>query len=331
MKIVFLVFLSLLLFNISNAQTVQELQQTAKSFMRQGDNANAILILKKALQQEPNNSSLGKDLAMSYFYAQNTALALETIKPVLDSKDADEQCFLIAANIYRELKKPKDCIKILKKGIKTYPESGPLYSSLGEIQMATKNSDAIKTWEKGIKQDPAYGKNYYSAAHYYAAEKNYVWSILYAETFVLMDPKSPNTIDTKALLLDNYKALFTEVDFNKFNKEKNSFAKKYLATMNKQTGESNLGINAESLSMIRVRFIIDWFADASNPSFKVFDFQKQLLKEGLYEAYNQWLFASIENAKTYQNWIKVNATEHNAFMKYQNTTVFKMPLGQFYH
>jgi tetratricopeptide (TPR) repeat protein len=326
-----LLFISFILLHVANAQTAKELQETAKDFMRQGDHSNAILILKKALSQDPDNTSIGKDLALSYFYSQNEALALETIKPVLNSKDADDQCFLIAATINRQLKKYKDCIKVYKKGIKAFPESGPLYSGLGEIQMASKNADAIKTWEKGIKQDPGYSKNYYNAAHYYAAAKNIVWSILYAETYILMDPKSPNTNDTKSLLLDNYKTLFTETDFSKFNKEKNDFAKKYLAAMGKQAGQSALGISAEALSMIRVRFIIDWFADASNPTFKVFDFQKQLLKDGLFEAYNQWLFGSIENIKTYQSWIKINETENSAFMKYQSTTIFKMPAGQYYH
>jgi tetratricopeptide (TPR) repeat protein len=322
---------ALLFLNIAMAQTAKELQETAKSFMRQGDFSNAILILSKAIEKDPENTNIGKDLALSYFYAQNTPKALETIKPVLDSKDADDQCFLIAASIYKGMSKPKDCIKVYKKGLKAFPESGSLYNGLGEIQMALKSTDAIKNWEKGIKLDPSYSKNYYNAAHYYLIEKNVVWSNIYAEIFVNMDPKSPNTPELKQMILENYKTIFTAVDFSKLNKEKNDFAKRYLAALEKQAGQATLGISTESLSMIRARFVIDWFADSTNPTFKLFDLQKQLLREGMFEAYNQWLFGTTENIKAYQSWIQVNATENNLFTKYQNSTIFKMPIGQYYH
>jgi tetratricopeptide (TPR) repeat protein len=331
MKKTFLMFFAMLFVNLVFAQSAKELQETAKAFMRQGDFSNAILILSRAILKEPENTNIGKDLALSYFYAQNTPMALETIKPVLDSKDADDQCFLIAASIYKGMSKPKDCVKVYKKGLKAFPESGSLYNGLGEIQMALKNNDAIKNWEKGIKLDPSYSKNYYNAAHYYQLENNIVWSNIYAEIFVNMDPKSPNTPELKQMILENYKKVFTAVDFSKLNKGKNDFAKRYLAALEKQAGQATLGISAESLSMIRARFVIDWFADASNPPFKLFDLQKQLLREGMFEAYNQWLFGTTENLKAYQSWIKINAVENNMFIKYQNSTIFKMPIGQYYH
>ena len=312
-------------------QTTAELQQTANSFMRQADYANAILVLNKAALREPNNSSIQKDLALSYYYSQNNEKALELIKPVLESTDADDQCFLIAANIYKQLAKPKECVKTYKKGLKVFPQSGILYNGLGEIQSAMSNSDAIISWEKGIAVDPAYNKNYYNAAHYYQLNKKLVWSILYAEIFINMDPKSAITPETKQLLLDNYKALFTEPDLTTLNKEKNKFADQFLASMAAQASQSALGINAETLSMIRTRFVISWFADKNNLSYKLFDYHKQLLKEGLFEAYNQWLFGAVENVQSYESWIKINADEHKRYMKYQASTIFKMPLGQYYH
>ncbi len=326
----FLVFTALFLANKMYSQTTAELQTTAKTFMRQADYANAIIVLNRAVQKDPKNTSLQKDLALSYFYTQNNEKALELIKPVLDSKDADDQCFLIAANIYKQLAKLKECVKVYKKGIRAFPESGILYNGLGEIQSAMNNADAITNWEKGIKLDPSYSKNYYNAAHYYQINKKLVWSILYAEIFVNMDPKSPITPETKQLLLDNYKSLFTETNLEIFNKDKNKFVQKYLSTMSNQATQAMLGISAETLSMIRARFIISWFADSTSPSYKLFDYQKQLLKEGLFEAYNQWLFAPIENVQSYESWIKLNAEEHKQYMKYQSATIFKMPIEQYY-
>jgi tetratricopeptide (TPR) repeat protein len=313
------------------AQTTAELQATAKTFMRQGDYGNAVLILNRCLAKEPTNTSIGKDLALSYFYVQNNEKALEIIKPVLDSKDADDQCFLITGNIYKQLNKPKESEKIFKKGIKMFPESGSLYNELGEMQIAANNNkDAIKNWEKGIELDPSYSKNYYNAARFYFASNNNVWCILYGEIFVNMEPNNPKVIQLKKVIVESYKRLFTDINVAKNNKSNKVFAKLYIEALEKQGIQYEQGINVESLSMIRSRFIIDWFTGGNKPTFKLFEYQQLLLKEGLFESYNQWLFAAAENETAYQNWIKNHNTENTAFSKFQKSRIFKIPSGQYY-
>lgn len=313
------------------AQTTAELQATAKIFMRQGDYANAVLILNRCLEKEPNNTAIGKDLALSYFYVQNNEKALEIIKPVLESKDADDQCFLIAGNIYKQLNKPKESEKIFKKGIKVFPESGYLYNELGELQIAANNNkDAIKNWEKGIELAPSYSKNYYNAARFYFASNNNVWCILYGEIFANMEPTNPKANQIKKVIIESYKRLFTDITAAKNYKSNKAFSKLYVEALEKQGIQSNQGINVESLSMIRSRFIIDWFASGNKPTFKLFEYQQLLLKEGLFEPYNQWLFAAAENEASYQNWIKTHSTESAAFSKFQKSRIFKIPSGQYY-
>jgi tetratricopeptide (TPR) repeat protein len=313
------------------AQTTAELQATAKAFMRQGDYGNAVLILNRCLAKEPANTSIGKDLALSYFYVQNNEMALEIIKPVLESKDADDQCFLITGNIYKQLNKPKESEKIFKKGIKMFPQSGSLYNELGEVQIAANNNkDAIKNWEKGIELDPSYSKNYYNAARFYFASNNNVWCILYGEIFVNMEPNNPKVAQLKKVIVESYKRLFTNITVAKNNKSNKPFAKLYIEALEKQGIQADQGIDVESLSMIRSRFIIDWFGSSNKPAFKLFEQQQLLLKEGLFEAYNQWLFAAAENETAYQNWVKTHSTESIAFSKFQKSRIFKIPSGQYY-
>ena len=46
----------------------------------------------------------------------------------------------------------------------------------------------------------------------------------------------------------------------------------------------------------RTRFILDWSKTyGAKFPFKLFDFQQQLLREGMFEAYNQWLFGAGES------------------------------------
>jgi tetratricopeptide (TPR) repeat protein len=166
-------------FATAQTQTTAELQETAKAFIRQGDYANAILVLNRAAQQEPQNTAVAKDLALSYYFQNDNDKAIAAIKPALDRDDADDQTFQIAANIYKRMDQPKEAEKVYRKGVKKFPESGPLYNDLGELLWAQKDYDAIKQWEKGIEVDPSFSKNYYNAAKYYYLTTDKVWCLLY--------------------------------------------------------------------------------------------------------------------------------------------------------
>ena len=135
---------------IAISQDAKQLQETAKTFIRQADYANAILVLNRALQLDPQNLDLNKDLALSYYFQRNNTKAIETITPVLELPAADDQSFQLAGMIYKQADMSKDAERVYKKGLKKFPESGPLYNELGDLQWQQKNFEAIKQWEKGI-------------------------------------------------------------------------------------------------------------------------------------------------------------------------------------
>ena len=329
MKYISIVLILLLSLGATQAQSSKELHETAKTFMRQGDHANAILVLNRALLQEPQSIALGKDLALSYYFQRENGKALETINAVLDKDDADDQAYQIAGMIYKQADVKKDAEKMYRKGLKKFPESGPLYNELGELQWEQKNFEAIKQWEKGIEMDPSYSKNYYNAARYHHLTTDKVWSLIYAEIFINMEPLSTKAPEIKQLLLDGYKKLFSDVAL--FNgKEKNPFLKNYLKSMQAQSALAATGITAETLSMIRTRFVLEWFQSNEPLQFRLFGYQQQLLKEGLFEAYNQWLFGSSQNLSAYQAWINTHNEEYNAFLNFQKGRIFKVPAKEYY-
>ena len=314
------------------AQDAAQLHETARTFMRQGDYANAILVLNRAIKLQPDNIEIAKDLGLNYYFAKDFAKALDIYKPLVEREDADDQCFQIAGDIYLALDNPKECEKVYKKGLKKFPESGALYNELGELLWAQKDYTAIKQWEKGIEMDPGFSKNYYNACKYYYFTTDKVWSILYGEIFLNIEPSSTASPEVKNILLESYKKLFADTDLEKANTDKNSFVQAFVQIMNKQSMLAVSGINAESLTMIRTRFILDWFTgfDSKFP-FKLFELQRQLLQEGMFEAYNHWIFTAAYNLPAYQNWITVNATEYNELSRFQRGRIFKIPAGQYYH
>ena len=325
-----LFFLNVFVF--AQSEDAEKLHENAKAFMRQGDYANASLILTRALSQAPNNIEIAKDLAYDYYLQKENQKALETIKPLLEKDNADDQTYQIGGTIYRALGQDKDAEKLYKKAIKDYPHSGQLYNDYGEMLWSKQDFNAIKQWEKGIQQDPSYGSNYYNACKYYFLSADKIWSIIYGEIFINIESFTSRTPEIKNILLDGYKKLFADADLLSNSKDKNKFEVAFLATMNKQNSVVINGLNAETLTMIRTRFILDWTQGYSKKfPFALFDKQEQYLEEGLFSAYNQWIFGAAQNLSNYQIWISTHAEEYAAFNKFQQGRIFKIPEGQYYH
>jgi Tfp pilus assembly protein PilF len=313
-------------------EEVEKLHQNAKVFMRQGDYANASLILVRALEQAPDNIEIGKDLAYDYYLQRENEKGLAVIKRFLEKENADDQTYQIAGTIYKALGDQKESEKVYKKGIKTFPKSGPLYNEYGELLWSSKDLNAIKVWEKGIEQDPSYANNYYNASKFYYASKDKIWSLIYGEIFINIESFTARTAEIKNLLLDGYKKLFADPDLMQDSKGKNKFELAFLSTMNKQNSVVIKGINAETLTMIRTRFILDWEKDYAHKfPLKLFEMQQELLEKGLFPVYNQWIFGASQNLAAYQNWIATHAEEYSAFNKYLTDRIFKIPSGQYYH
>ncbi len=313
---------------------IKTMQETARGFMRTGDYDNAIIVLTRALQQDKNNLELQKDLVMTYYLKRDYNKALEGVKIIVEDENADVVTFQIAGNVYKALEEVKECEKVYKKGLKKFPKSGPLYSEYGELLWSAKDFTAIDYWEAGIKQDPGYSGNYYNAANYYFYTTDKVWSLLYAEIFINMESLSERGAAMKQQLLQGYKEkLLTQTDFTKdIEGNRSEFAKAFLELTGKQTSLANMGVNVETLTMIRTRFILDWYTNwAARFPYRLFDYQRQLLTEGMFDAYNQWLFGPVNNLTAYDAWTKAHPEEYKEFSEFQKTRVFRMPMGQTYH
>jgi tetratricopeptide (TPR) repeat protein len=312
---------------------VKTLRETARTFMIAGDYNNAILVLNRAMAIDKNSLEIQNELIQNYYLKQDFVKALEGVKAVIDRDDADIMTYQIAGNVYKALEMVKECDKMYKKALKKFPGSGALYSEYGELLWATKDFSAINQWEKGIQVDPSYGGNYYNAALYYFYTQDKVWSLVYGEIFVNMESLSERGAAMKKLLLQGYKEkLFVDADILKGEeKNKSEFAKAFLTTMGKQSSLVTKGISTETLTMIRSRFILDWYTNhASKFPFRLFDYHQQLLREGMFEAYNQWLFGPVENLASYDTWTRTHSEDFAAFNTFQRSRVFRIPAGQYY-
>jgi tetratricopeptide (TPR) repeat protein len=309
----------------------QSAHETAYSFMKTGDHDNAILVLNKALQTSPNDEQLLQDMTLAYYYKKDFTQAREYAKRLVDRDNIDVASYQIAGTVYRALEEAKEAEKLYKKAIKKYPNSGVLYSEYGELLWSKNDDAAIDQWEKGIQADPSYAGNYYHASSYYFFTKDKVWSLIYGEIFVNMEYLTERAREIKEQLLKAYKEKIFLTTAAGENKPLSPFAQAVYETYAKQASLTGKGVTVEALTMIRTRFILDWYAKyAARYPFRLFDYQQQLLRSGMFEAYNQWLFGPIENLAAFEQWTRTNADAYKKFTAFQHNRIFKMPAGQFY-
>lgn len=335
-------FFSLFFGTVSAQTDAAQLYNTARTFMHSGDYANAILVLNRAVQLAPENVEYRKQLAFSYYLNNNLDQAGKVIKEVLRSDAADVQTYQIAGNIYKAERDIKGAEKNYKRGLKKFPNSGVLYNELGENYFDTRSyDDALQCWTTGIKLDPGYASNYYNAARTYYYSKDKFWAVIYGEIFIDLERFTTRTAEIKNILLASYKDLFNSgkataqapaLISDQKTESTPSFKQAFLNSLAKGSGSViNRGITPETLVMLRTRFLLDWdnFYKFKYP-FSLFDYQHQLLKEGLFEAYNQWLFGPSTNLDVYKNWVKNHQAVMNRLIEYLNDHPLTPREGEYY-
>src|SRR5664279_3993981 len=245
------------------AQKADSLQRVAKQYMRNGDYSNAVIVLSNALKLDPDNLEIQKDLTFTYYLQKNYSSAVESGRKLIARKDADEQCYQILGKALKAIDEKKEADKMYKQGIKKFPSSGELYNEYGEMLWANKDAESIRFWEKGIEVDPNYSSNYYNASKFYYFTYDKVWSLIYGEIFINLESYSRRTPEIKLLLVDGYKKFFTDLKTTKSASAKNPFVTAYLSVMNDQSATMSLGVTPESLSILRSKFVLEWFETVS--------------------------------------------------------------------
>lgn len=306
--------------------------KTAKAFIRQGDYNNAILVLNRALETDPENFSFKKDLALAYYLQRDLPKSMAVIRPIVESNQADIQSYQILGMVYKSLEQNRDAERMYRAAIRKFPESGVLYNDYGELLWNRKEyTPASKQWLKGIQTDRNYPGNYYNAAKFYYMSGDKVWGLLYGEIFLNLESYSQRTPEIKSILIEGYKKLFSETDLTRGQDTRNDFVKAYLEIAKTHSQVVNQGITPDALTALRTRFILSWYDKVSTKfPYRLFDYHKQLAKAGLFDAYNQWIFGAAGNLSQFQQWTSTHSDEYARFTKFQKSRVFKMPEGQWY-
>ncbi len=326
---------------VGNTELSREMYAKAKNYVAQRDYPNAILVFNQLAVMEPKNLIYRRELAYTYYLGRDFNRAIKVIAPLTRAKEADEETFVTAGQIYNARGFGNQAFDAIEKGLKKFPKSGMLYSDYGNLYLQRKKySKAQTAWEKGVKNDPNFHLNYYNLAKSYFKSKQPLWAIIYGEAFVNMERYSTRTEETKNIIFDSYKQLIANNQLLAMStaKEKRRAAKK-LSGFGKKVNEvyASLspivlgGVDIDNAVMLRTRFLLQWvLVEDEKYPYQLFTYLNNMLADGHFEAYNQWLFGKAANEKNYINWVKKNAEEYQAFEKYYSSLPFKNKPDQYY-
>lgn len=321
---------------------VEQLYNEARAFHSKGNLREAIIRYQQAIQIAPDIVLLHRELAYAYYLAKGYEEAMATLQPIIESDKADAETYSIMAKSLMAVKEDKKAKKLLKQAVEKLPNSGVLYHEMGLLYEAQGDQVyALESWLDGIARDPTYHINYFEAARTYMSTEKTVWAILYAEMFINMEQQTSRAYDTRALLLDAYRKLF--------NTLATDVIPKYGAANNKKTAPKGFeqavhdtymqlspvvsdGITTENLIMLRTRFIMDWtISYAEQYPFSLFARQNDMIRNGYFDVYNQWLFGKIENLQQFDAWNKFHAEAMPAFEQWLRTNRYQPVRTDFYN
>ncbi|PZP51936.1 MAG: hypothetical protein DI598_02005 [Pseudopedobacter saltans] len=333
MKKLLLIGVSLFALMQSYAQSAEADSKDIMANLQDVGFEKSIERIDASLKTYPNSYVLLRDKVMLNYLRRNFNDAISYGKPLLDRSDANEDIFVLVGNCYAAIADTKEASKVFKKGLSKFPKSSLLYANYGNVLEADGDKkQAIDIYEKGIQADPNVSGNYYNLAKLYAQNDNPLWSVIYGEMFVDLESLSQRTKEIKSLLFNQYKVLFAvRGELDKYITNGKPFEKAVASTYAKYKSIFSNGITTESLISLRGQFIVDWFQSDLYKQFpfRLFDRERQLLKQGNFDAYNQWLFSAY-NENAYNSWANNNAEEVKAFENYHRNVIFKPSPNEYY-
>lgn len=344
----FLIIILLLFFN-SIDTTAQSKKARAKEYATQaikmmdnGDSDGAIKLLKKAKKLDGKKLVYDYEIAYAHCLKKEYAAAIKVLEPKLSHKEVTHQHYQLIGNSYDYLGKPEKAMEIYKKGLEKFPDAGELYLEQGVLEYGRDNYDeAVNYWEKGALVKPEYSSNYYWLAIIYSFSEERIWSVIYGEIFMNLEPNTKRTELVSKLLYDMYDK---SVDIESDTAGGVSFYKQITITPSDLEGEfkmplqmdygmtMTLGltpimlesngdttISIKRIYQLRKAFVELWFEnekDKAHPNC-LFTFQKKIKEAGHLEAYTYWMLMK-GNQEEFDQWIEDNEPDFEAFVQWYN-------------
>lgn len=330
-------------FQISVAQNKNsEAEKTFKKGLQLAEDGyidKGLMFLEEAMEMDPDNLYYAYEVAYIYTVLDKHGDAIDILEPLAKRKDTFDLVFQLLGNNYDWDGNPEKAIKTYNAGLKLFPNSGKLYLELGNMANMKKDYlKAISLYEKGIMVEPYFPSNYYNAGSLHLAFGDKFLGLMYSEIFMNLERKSKRTVEASKGIFNFYKESF-KVKYDESTDKKNivinynptydSISKKdsiksksifsgfmFFIFLTSVLKEEN-AIDYESVCRIRQNTLNEYFEknmDKENYN-AVFEWQKNLMDKGLFEAYNHWILSQSDVAG-FKSWMNNNQLKMDEFVNW---------------
>lgn len=326
-----------------------ELGAQAIELVDNGRYDEGILLLKKADQLDPKNSTYKYEIAYALYHQEKYEEASKVLKSILKKKDATANYYQLLGNSYDMLGAPGLALDTYKEGIEKFPKAGSLYLEQGIIYLNQKlYNKAVDMFEKGVAAQPTYSSNYYWLAVLYQGSDYSIYSAMYGELFLNLERNSKRTRKISEILYEVYEEAVVIGDTSvsvKFAK-KNTITTEDLALMKKgglpfpmqfdMTMAIGVALNKkyfdlDYINRMRTTFVKLWYDGGydkfhANP---LIDLWKTMVDKGHFEAYNYWVF-QMGDVDGQDAWVTEHEEQYNAFVEYFTENPIKVSESNYF-
>lgn len=336
-------YIILIIFGFNLCSYAQDsLFSAAKKSMEQERWIEAQNLLLQGLKTTKDTLLYSYELAWAYYSNKEYSQSIKTLQPFVDNQSATSEVYQLLGNAWDEYGNPYKAADVYKEGLNKYPQAGNLFLELGNLKYKQGDyKDALYWYEKGIEAEPLFSSNYYRAAKVFFMSTEMVWGILYGEMFMLLENDTERSKQMSKELLEAYFSCLRNendkpvADFNNniivysdSYERKNLLPKIYNSIM-QECCNNIKHLNFEVLINIRKNFILKLYKQAPDFDNIIFDYEKQLINNGMFEAFNYYLFAYGET-KTAKNWITQHKQQWDNFNKWYKQNPIKVSENNFF-
>jgi hypothetical protein len=334
MKSCILFFLSVILLSSSfpvSSQSKEDVKEANEKFenalqtFHKGDSKGALEILNECIELNPKEISYYYEMAFIYYSTGNYKRALKIGLSIKNHKKVHPEVFTLIGNCYDILGDWKKSLDIYAEGLKKFPDAGRLYFETAITYARLDNdSQAINNWELAVDASPNYASSYYYLAKFFYSSAEPVWSRIYGEIFMNLEPDTKRTKEISKLLYMNFERFLhfkgDTLQLVMSNIKNEKYKKASTFEFIHMLGTSKLGkkFSISFIDSVRANVAEAW--NETNRNFfpiPIIILQNKLIENGLMEAYDYWLFKS-GNETEFNKWFDNNSSKYRELVKWMN-------------
>lgn len=323
----------------------------AMRMMDEGAVLSSIDVLDSLAAKYPKDYYVAYESLYARYLAEKYGEVVKRGKKLFKHPEATQLIYQMVGNAYDDMGNPDEAVKIYKSGLKRFPCSGELWLEIGTLRLRQQRyQEGFEAYENGILADASFPSNYYRAAQLLFDSSELLWGLMYAETYMLLQPNnserfaemsqlmgqcyaknlkierdSVGSLKSTGVTLASNKPITVNKDATEFRVNFTTLyeacmgrALSIMAMTDKSVTTGSLG-NIKALSAIRENALLNYDSCGQpfGDSMYLLAYLSKLHQAGHWEAYNYWLL-SAAYPEEWHEWYENNEMKFKNFVDWYN-------------